>query len=648
MLVVASMTREVSGGNSASSHPIGAVARAGQAHFSVWAPDRDKVEVVLGNARRVPMKLDEAGYWSVTVDAVSAGARYGYALDGSSTALADPASRFQPDGPHGLSELIDATHFEWTDRTWSGASLTGAVLYELHVGTFTREGTWDAARRRLPELAQLGVTLLEVMPVADFGGRFGWGYDGVNLYAPHRCYGRPEDLRRFIDSAHATGIGVILDVVYNHLGPDGNYLSEFCPRYFSDRATDWGAALNYDGRDSRAVRDFIAGNAEYWIREFHFDGLRLDATQCIFDESEEHIVTELARRARAAAGKRSIVLVAENEPQDTNLVRPREHGGNGLDAVWNDDFHHSATVTLLGCREAYYTDYLGRAQEIVAAMKYGYLYQGQYYTWQKQRRGAPAFDLEPRCFVAFLENHDQVANTARGERIRYRAHPAQVRAMTATLLLGPWTPMLFQGQEFASQRRFMYFADFEGKLADAVQRGRCKALSEFPSLGSSVAREGLPVPHDPATFELSKLEWADARLLTGQQSLALHRDLLALRREDATIHTCIKASGRRFDAAVLCDTAFVLRYFGHHGDDRLLVVNLGAELAFAPAPEPLLGPPPSAAWELLWSSEEPRYGGNGVPENASDSHGWRLPACSALLWKPTPREPRQQQEGRTA
>lgn len=631
------MMRDASAAHPATTHSPGAQLRSGQAVFCVWAPDRDKVDVVLGDGRRVPMKLSDDGYWTAAIDGLSAGARYGYALDSSAQVLPDPAARFQPDGPHGLSELIE-THYEWTDLGWRGPSFASAVIYELHVGTFTREGTWEAARRRLPELAALGVTLIEVMPIAEFAGRFNWGYDGVALYAPHCRYGRPDDLRRFVDTAHAAGVGVILDVVYNHLGPDGNYLPEFCPRYFSERATEWGAAFNYDGRDSRPVRDFIAGNAEYWIRELHFDGLRLDATQSIFDESEEHIVAEIARRARAAAGARQVVLIAENEPQDTALVRPREHGGHGLDAVWNDDLHHSALVALLGCREAYYTDYQGRAHELVAAMKYGYLYQGQHYSWQKKRRGTPAFDLPPRSFVTFLENHDQVANTARGERLCRRAQPAQLRALTAALLLGPWTPMLFQGQEFASQRRFVYFADFTGKLAEAVQRGRCDSLAQFPSCASRAVREALPVPHAESTFELAKLDWSDAAAPAGQQALALHRDLLALRREDETLHACIKASGRRFDAAVLSDTAFVLRYFGHHGEDRLLLVNLGSELLLSPLPEPLLGPPIAAAWGLLWSSEAPRYGGGGVAEDASDAQGFRLPAHSAQLWKPVPRE----------
>jgi maltooligosyltrehalose trehalohydrolase len=623
-----------------TTRTIGAELSGGQVRFSVWAPERTQVQLVLADGRRCEMQVDDDGYWSVGVDALPAGTRYGYALDAGAQVYADPASRFQPEGPHALSELVDSKAFAWTDAAWSGVRLDAAVIYELHVGTFTAQGTWDAAQRRLPELADLGISVIELMPVADFPGRFGWGYDGVSLYAPYHGYGRPDDLRRFIDTAHALGVSVILDVVYNHLGPDGNYLSTFCPRFFSERATEWGAALNFDGKASRPVRDFIAGNAEYWIKEFHMDGLRLDATQSIFDESEEHIIAELSRRARAAAGSRTILLIAENEPQDTGLLKPLEQGGCDLDAVWNDDLHHSAIVALLGNREAYYKDYLGRAHELVAAMKYGYLYQGQYYAWQKKRRGSPALDLDPRRFVAFLENHDQVANTARGERLRYRAQPAALRAMTALLMLGPWTPMLFQGQEFASARRFVYFADFEGKLAELVQKGRCSSLSQFPSYASRAVCDGLPAPHALETFELSKLDWdSDAKSLVGQQALALHRDLLALRRDNPSLYALQKGPGRCFDAAVLSDLALVLRYFGKDGDDLLLLVNLGRELDLTPAPEPLLGPPHSAAWALAWSSEEPRYGGSGVVEGTTDDRGWRLPAHSAQLFKPAAREP---------
>jgi maltooligosyltrehalose trehalohydrolase len=582
------------------------------------------------------MQRGEMGYWTALVPQLATGTQYGYALDGGAKLYPDPASRFQPSGPHGLSELIDPGTYQWSDADWPGLKPAGQVLYEMHVGTFTPEGTWDAARAKLPQLAALGITAVEVMQIADFPGRFGWGYDGVDLYAPQHNYGRPDDLRAFVDAAHRLGIGVILDVVYNHLGPDGNYLREFCPRYFSERDTEWGAAFNYDGRDSRPVRDFIAGNAEYWIRDYHMDGLRIDATQSMFDASEEHILAEVTRRARAAAGDRSILIIAEYEPQQSELVRTPAQGGYGLDLVWNDDFHHSATVALVGNREGYYTDYLGRANEFVAAMKHGYLFQGQRYAWQQKRRGTPTFGIAPRQFVAFLENHDQVANTPTGERLRSHAHPSAHRAMTAMLLLGPWTPMLFQGGEWASEQPFTFFADFDGELGEAVQRGRRNAFKQFPSYAKRVVQESIPSPGDLATFQNCKLDWSEApHSRAGQQLLALHRDLIALRRDDPTLRACIMASDRnQFDAAVLTDHALVLRYFGARAGDRLIVINLGPDLELTAAPEPLLAPPLRQAWCRTWSSEDPRYGGTVAADQSTDVNGWRLPGYCTMLFVP--------------
>ena len=379
------------------------------------------------------MARSSDGYFEVRAPGAADGDRYVFVLaDG--TKLPDPASRAQPDGPHGPSRVVDPTRFRWTDDAWQGVRLRGQIVYEMHVGTFTREGTWAAAAAELPELARLGITLIEMMPIAEFPGAFGWGYDGVDFWAPTRLYGTPDDLRAFIDKAHSLGVGVILDVVYNHAGPDGNYLAQFAEEYFSVRhETDWGAAINFDGERSVPVRELFVENAGYWIDEFHFDGLRLDATQNTYDDSDDHVLAAIGRRARAAAGRRSIVLIGENEPQETRLVRPHGKGGYGIDALWNDDFHHSALVALTGQSEAYYTDYTGSPQEMISAVKWGYLYQGQRFEWQKQRRGTPGLDLEPACFVAFLENHDQIANTARGERVHARTSPGKNRALTALL-----------------------------------------------------------------------------------------------------------------------------------------------------------------------------------------------------------------------
>jgi maltooligosyltrehalose trehalohydrolase len=616
--------------------PIGAEARPGGVHFRVWAPARRQVAVVFepsaGDApqRDLELQSEPAGYWSGWAAGIEPGRRYRYRLDRDQTLVPDPASRFQPDGPHGPSAIVDPSVFDWTDRDWPGVSREGQVIYEIHVGTFTPEGTWAAAARQLAGLADLGVTLIEVMPVAEFAGRFGWGYDGVCPYAPTRLYGTPDDFRRFVDRAHALRLGVILDVVYNHLGPDGNYLKQFATAYFTDRyRNDWGEAINFDGDDSGPVREFFVENAGYWIAEYHLDGLRLDATQDVADASAEHVLAAIARRSRAAAGRRSVFLVAENEPQDTRLIRPTEQGGYGLDALWNDDFHHAAMVALTGRAEAYYTDYRGTPQELVSAAKYGFLFQGQQYSWQKKRRGTPTFGLPASSFVTFIQNHDQIANSARGERLHTLTSAGRHRAMTALLLLGPGTPMLFQGQELSAASPFLYFADLTGDLGEMVRRGRADFLKQFPSLARPEIQDRLPDPVDEESFRRSKVDLARHDSGPGAEAYALHRDLLALRAGDPVFRA---GGSRRVDGAVLAPQALVLRFF-RDTDDRLLVVNLGHDLALRPAPEPLLAPPPGCRWDVLWSSEDPRYGGHGATPVEVEG-AWSIPGEAAVALRP--------------
>jgi maltooligosyltrehalose trehalohydrolase len=503
--------------------------------------------------------------------------------------------------------------------------LPGQVIYEMHLGTFTPEGTWEAAMRQLPELAATGITAIEIMPLADFAGKFGWGYDGVNLFAPTRLYGTPDDARRFIDRAHSLGMGVLHDVVYNHLGPDGNYLGQFSNDYVTDRyKTDWGPAINYDGPNAGPVRETIAGNAAYWIDEYHFDGLRLDATQNIYDSSGEHILAVISRRVRQAANGRATIVVTENEPQNIQLVRPLESGGYGFDGMWNDDFHHTARVALTGRNEAYFTDYRGTPQEFISAIKRGFLYQGQRYLWQKKRRGTSTVDVPPATFVTFLENHDQISNTG-GKRPWQLSHPGRYRALTALVLLGPGTPMLFQGQEFASSRPFFFFADHQPELARLVYKGRKEFLAQFPSQGHAAMQERVPDPADPATFERCKLDFSEREKHAGLY--ALHRDLLRLRREDP-VFQAQRVGG--VDGAVLGSQAFVLRFFGADGDDRLLLINLGSDLLLASAPEPLLAPHEGREWEVLWTSEDVRYGGDSAIA-VEGEEGWRLPGESAVV-----------------
>jgi maltooligosyltrehalose trehalohydrolase len=568
------------------------------------------------------------GYFAGLMPEAQTGGRYRLRLD-SENSYPDPASRFQPEGPHGPSQIVDPATFVWSDENWTGATLRGAVIYELHVGTFTQAGTWDAARSELPRLRDLGITIIEVMPVADFPGKFGWGYDGVNLFAPSRLYGEPDDMRRFVDEAHDLGIGVILDLVYNHLGPDGNYLGAFSDHYQSHRdVTEWGDAFNFDREHSAPVRELIVSNAHYWVEEFHIDGCRLDATQQIFDDSDVHIIADVTATIRRAARGRATVVIAENERQNVQLIATPEDGGYGLDGLWNDDFHHSATVALTGRHEAYYSQHRGTPQELISCAKRGFLYQGQFYAWQQQARGVPALGMRPEAAINFLQNHDQVANSARGSRIHDLTDASQLRSLTALLLLGPGTPMLFQGQEFAASSPFEYFADHDGDLAGLVQHGRADSFRQFPSVMDFQQSSRMSAPHDPAVFERSTLDHDERE--RSQLVHDLHRDLLRIRREDPVFRL---QAALGIDGAVIGDDALVLRLFGPDHDDRLLLMNLGRDVVLLPMPEPLLAPTLRGPWRQFWSSEEPRYGGNGSPPFTPNA-SWRLAAHSAVVLIP--------------
>jgi maltooligosyltrehalose trehalohydrolase len=606
-------------------YPVGAQFHADGAAFRVWARNHKTVSVVVNN-REHPLRLECEGYFVGDVKDVRAGDTYRFLLDGEGP-FPDPASRYQPEGPHGPSQIIDATKFAWTDQAWQGIKLAHQVIYELHIGTFTREGTWRSAIPELPTLAELGITTIEVMPVAEFAGSFGWGYDGVDLFAPTRIYGNPDDFRAFVDAAHGCGMGVLLDVVYNHVGPDGNYLTKFSDGYFTaDHKTDWGEAINFYGPHSAPVREFYAANAAYWIKEFHLDGLRLDATQNVYDKSKDHILAEINRSARKAADSRGIIILAENEPQDTKLIRSEKEGGYGLDGLWNDDFHHSAAVALTGSREGYFADYLGSPQELLSALKYGFLYQGQWYSWQKQRRGTSTLGLNPAAMVTFLQNHDQIANSGRGWRIHKLCSYGQYKAMTAVCLLGPGTPMLFQGQEFAASSPFVFFADHNGDLAEKVRAGRAEFLHQWRSLATGQLTFDDPCSRE--TFEKCKLDLSERG--KHAETSALHRDLLQLRKSEAVF----SRQDRQFDGAILAPETVVARFFSEgYRDDRLLVVNLGVELHLNPSPEPLLGPPADTVWEIQWSTEDPHYGGNGTAPLDSELN-WIIPAHAAVILRP--------------
>jgi maltooligosyltrehalose trehalohydrolase len=602
--------------------PIGAeVQPRGGVHFRVWAPKAQTIVLAI-DGEDVPMRRVADGYAETFVASAKAGSHYGFRLDRDKKLYPDPASRSQPDGVHQASEVVDPNRYRWRDAKWKGPAPAQQIIYELHIGTFTPEGTWAAAATKLPQLADVGVTLIEMMPVAAFPGRFGWGYDGVAMFAPVRLYGEPDDLRAFIDAAHQHGMGVILDVVYNHLGPDGNYLPCFSDVYLTKKyPNEWGDALNFDGEGSGPVREFFCANAAYWVREFHFDGLRLDATQQIFDASPEHLVAAVTRSLREAAGGRTTFVVAENEPQHTKIVKPRQQGGFGLDAMWNDDFHHSARVAMTGHSEAYFSVYSGKATELLAAARHGFLYQGQSYPWQKKPRGMPTRGVPREKFVSFIENHDQVANSGRGLRLSDLTTAGRLRAVTALMLLMPQTPMLFQGQEFASRTPFLYFCDHNPELDKAVTKGRRDFLLQFPSL----RRVELDRPGAEETFRKCILDWSERD--RNEWALRLHRDLIALRRSDPVFALQGQAE---MEGAVLAPEAFLLRFSGAAGDDRLLLVNLGPDFAPAFISEPLIAPPEQRTWEMLWSSEDPAYGGGGMRPPETDGQ-WYLPGHAAVV-----------------
>jgi len=604
-------------------------AREHGAHVRVWAPDHGKVALVIEapDAREVILGRDADGYHSGFISGLAAGARYRFRLGDDPALLPDPASRYQPDGPMGPSQLVDPSAFAWTDAGWTGIAAHRHVLYELHVGTFTAEGTWAAAAAWLPYLAEVGITTIEVMPVNEFDGSHNWGYDGVCLFAPFHGYGSPDDFRRFVDRAHACGLAVILDVVYNHLGPSGNTLYRWTASYKASENSEWGDMLNYDGARSGPVREFVIANAGYWIDEFHLDGLRLDATNAIIDRSPEHVLAALCRRAREAGRGRPIFLVGENEPQDVALLREPV----ALDAMWNDDFHHATRILATGVIEGYLHDYRGTPQELISAVKHGFLFQGQMYPWQRNPRGKSTRGVARNRFVQFLENHDQVANAGFGERLSTLADPATLRALTAVLLLTPPLPLLFQGQEHGATQRWMFFVDHGEGLHAPIRDGRARFMGQFSRLATPEAQAALPDPCARPTFAACVLDPQHRRL--DHPRVQLHRDLLRLRRDDPAF---TDARPEALDGAVLSEHAFVVRYFQDDpARDRLLLVNFGATFSHPAPAEPLVAPPDGMIWRTAWSSEDPRYGGHGTPPPL-DRARLAIPARAAVLVVPAP------------
>jgi maltooligosyltrehalose trehalohydrolase len=494
--------------------------------LEVWAPHAGAVEVVLGDERIAMERSGESFAATIPDGEID----YAFSVDGRDP-VPDPRSGHQPDGVHGPSRVVDHQGFEWTDGGWGPPPLRDWVVYELHVGTFTPEGTFEAVIAKLDQLSELGIDAIELMPVAEFPGARGWGYDGVDLYAPHHAYGGPDGLKRLVDAAHSRGIAMILDVVYNHLGPAGNYLREFGP-YFTDKyATPWGEAINLDGPDSDGVRRFIVDNALYWLRDYHFDALRLDAVHAIVDASATHILEQIAREVAALSNElgRQLYVIAESDLNDPRLVRRWDEGGYGLDAQWNDDFHHALHALLTGENAGYYSDF-GSVADLARALEKTFVYAGDYSPYRRRRHGRSPEGIPKDRFLTFLQNHDQVGNRARGDRTSALLSTSQLKLGAAVVLLSPYIPMVFQGEEWAASTPFRYFTDHaDPELGRAVSEGRKR---EFASFGW--APEDIPDPQAPATFETSKLDWNELDDDPHKEILDWHRQLIALRKKHVT------------------------------------------------------------------------------------------------------------------
>lgn len=500
----------------------GATVCGDRTEFRLWAPNAKSVSVQLDGKGTFPMERQAGGVFYAELP-VRAGDKYAFELDGRNP-LPDPISRLLPEGVHGPTEIVDPRSFHWTDQHWRGLPFLDYIIYELHVGTFSPSGTFDGVRERLQYLKDLGVTAIEIMPVAAFPGERNWGYDGVSLYAVQASYGGPVGLKRLVDAAHQTGLAVILDVVYNHLGNEGNYLRCFGP-YFTDKhKTPWGDGINYDDADCEQVRKYAIENALYWVREYHIDGLRLDAIQTIRDDSSPHIVSEIQQVVQQFAREsgRAICVVAESDENDTKLVRLQKQGGYGLHGFWSDDFHHSVHTVLTDEKSGYYQDF-GNPKQIVRALNDGYVFQGEYFQFWGEARGTPAKDVPLNANVVCIQNHDQVGNRAKGERLGHLVPRGALKAAAALMLLAPHTPMIFMGEEYGETSPFQFFTDYgDPDLQKAVAEGRRKEFKEFNW-------DEVPDPQDPETFERSKLHWDLAS--EDNDLLQWYRDLLRIRKE---------------------------------------------------------------------------------------------------------------------
>ena len=598
---------------------LGAWPEAGGVRFRVWAPEREHVDLILdGPDRRDPIALEGTdGYWTTLVPDIGAGALYRYRLDGEGP-FPDPASRSQPGGVRGPSRVVDPGTFEWAVEEWPSPTLEDLVLYELHVGAFTRDGTFAAAAEHLEELRELGVTAVELMPIAEFPGQRNWGYDGVDLFAPARVYGTPDDLRRLVDRAHALGLAMILDVVYNHVGPDGSFLERFCPRYFSAaRRTPWGPALNLDGEGSEAVRELLIENARHWIHEYRFDGLRFDACRALADDSPRHILVEIQARVRESASPRSVLMIAEDSRNLVELVLPESEGGWGLDAVWADDLHHQLRVSLAGDRGGYYRDFTGSLEDTARTLEDGWYFQGQVSEHFGGPRGTDPWPVAPRHLVVYLQNHDQVGNRAVGERLHHQVDLAAWRAVSVLLLLAPATPLLFMGQEWGASSPFLFFTDHDESLGRQVREGRRREFRDFAAFREAAVDERIPDPQAETTFTRSRLGWPERDREPHASLLRLYRSTLALRRE--------QGFGRleRGDYRVTGEGGeLVLEATPAGGQPVLVVVRLGGAGVLEIGGEEGGSPGRDGGWRVLLSTEQAEFTEDPHPPRVGGESPW--------------------------
>jgi maltooligosyltrehalose trehalohydrolase len=583
--------------------------------FRVPAPAARHVGLVIesgsGARRDIALDRESDGTYAADVHGVRPGTRYRYLIDGAGP-YPDPVSRFQPLGVHGPSEVqAGGSSFDWSDQDWRGVAPEDIVFYEIHVGTFTPAGTFTALSERLPYLADLGATAVELMPVAEFPGTRNWGYDTASLFAPSHVYGVPDDLRRLVNTAHALGLAVFLDVVYNHLSPDGAYLAVFCPQVFTSRhASPWGNAVNLDGEGSALVRQLLVENALYWLHEFHVDGLRLDATHAIADDSPRHLLADLAHAVHEADRRHRRLLFAEDERNLSILVRGPHEGGYDLDGVWADDFHHELHRALTGEHGGYYADYAGNATRVAAAIDRGWVFCGQHSEYLNQPRGTDPAGIPRRRFVFCLQNHDQVGNRPHGERLGPLSDAAAWRAATALLLIAPETPLLFMGEEWNASTPFLYFTDHHDALGHLVTEGRLGEFRRLAALGDADAADGVPNPQQPLTFETSKLAWSEVDRAPHRAAVRLHRALLALRRTEPALSA--SAGADAFAIPVDDETVVVARRA--NGSLLLAIVRLtgsgaitiaGSTIDRLSAAESKPGAPKS--WQTLLTTEEPRF-----------------------------------------